>query len=266
MTLIINQKVTLENREGQTLTENQIFNSHFPIYVDADQKVYQLIPSGKTMQRREVDPDSLNDIDGIQFLGAVEEMDEVINLIVSQRAFTKSIEPLSPGGTVSIIGLATKNASGFEADANVDGLTANRTVTYPDADAEILARVKVTLSSAQILDLSDTPVTLIPAPGAGKAIEVIGFMARMNFNSTAYDTNTTLHILADTAQEPQFQSDDFLVATATVIQHFQQVVTLGTSDSTIIENKAITAFVPGADPLNGDSTADIYLSYLIKTL
>lgn len=46
--------------------------------------------------------------------------------------------------------------------------------------------VQVTLSSAQCLALDTTPITLIPAPGAGQAIFIEEYLAFLDFNSVAY--------------------------------------------------------------------------------
>lgn len=65
-------------------------------------------------------------------------------------------------------------------------LSKTRKIGYRDTDV-------ITLSSAQLLALDSTPITLIPAPGAGKAVFLEDYYAFLNFNSVAY-TDGTLRI------------------------------------------------------------------------
>lgn len=51
-----------------------------------------------------------------------------------------------------------------------------------------LQHARVTISSAEILDLHNTPVQLIAAPGAGKTLIPLMFYAKLNFNSISYAT------------------------------------------------------------------------------
>lgn len=57
-------------------------------------------------------------------------------------------------------------------------------------DGEAVATIKskaFSLTSAQILALNGTPITLVPAPGAGRALVHFGTMLFLDYNSTAYD-------------------------------------------------------------------------------
>ena len=54
-----------------------------------------------------------------------------------------------------------------------------------------LLRVKVTVTSEEILNSFTTPVELIPSPGVGYYINVLDVNELEDFNSIAYDTNTT---------------------------------------------------------------------------
>lgn len=48
-------------------------------------------------------------------------------------------------------------------------------------------KVKITVTSAQLLDLHNTPVQLIAAPGPGKAIQILNVVPQVEFNTTPYE-------------------------------------------------------------------------------
>ena len=59
-------------------------------------------------------------------------------------------------------------------------------VTSPKMAEDLLRQVQVTLSSANILAMSATPVSLIAAPGAGKVVVVDHILLKMVTTATAY--------------------------------------------------------------------------------
>jgi hypothetical protein len=68
-------------------------------------------------------------------------------------------------------------------------LTKNSKVDF-DHDWEDGVQVAtVTLTSAQLKALNTTPVQIIPAPGAGKVIALLGGFAQYNFGTVAYTSN-----------------------------------------------------------------------------
>lgn len=54
-----------------------------------------------------------------------------------------------------------------------------------------LLRVKVTVTSEEILNSFTTPVELIPSPGVGYYINILDVNELQDFNSIVYNTNTT---------------------------------------------------------------------------
>ncbi len=53
---------------------------------------------------------------------------------------------------------------------------------------------KTTLTTAQVLALFTTPISLVAAPGAGYAILVHRVTGAVDYNSAAYATNTTQEV------------------------------------------------------------------------
>ena len=73
-------------------------------------------------------------------------------------------------------------------DASDDNKT--KTITWEDvlSSNDLVQNIKVTLTSAQILDLHNTPVELIPSPGANKFIVVLSVYSYLNFQTASYVT------------------------------------------------------------------------------
>ena len=152
------------------------------------------------------------------------------------------------------------------ADGKYKAKLANGTIeTFGDPGAADLEFVKLTLTSVQILDLNATPIEIIAAPGAGKAIQIITAMARVNFNTAAYATNTSLHLLFDTAVDIVFTISNALVATSIRIANGAPNTLIGTGQQ-IIENKKVDVTSIGGNPTVGDSTVDVYVAFRTVTL
>lgn len=120
--------------------------------------------------------------------------------------------------------------------------------------------VKVTLSSAQILDLNTTPITLVAAPGSGKMIVPVAVSYRLNFNSSAYTTNLNLRLRMNGTLT---QNSGILGLGATA---YSMQPLAGGAYSTDITNTALTIDVATGNPAAGDSSLDVYITYCVITL
>lgn len=119
-----------------------------------------------------------------------------------------------------------------------------------------------TLTSAQILALG-TVITLVPAPGAGRAIIVKNVYTRLNFNTTAYNTNT-LYIRLDGASDPVGEMSQYLNSTVSRFGKFyiDSDFFVNTTNTVILENQALFIYT-SANPTTGNSTMDILVEYQI---
>ena len=120
------------------------------------------------------------------------------------------------------------------------------------------------ITTAQVLALNSTPLTIVAAPGAGYAIEVISASVKITFNTTPYATSTSIALVDLTAGTYQLTSTGFLAATGTI--HSKLIPTDGINAGNIIENGALKVYVPTADPTAGDSDIKIFVQYRIITL
>lgn len=148
--------------------------------------------------------------------------------------------------------------------SDVDKPISDATQTALDLKQNALT-VKVTMTSAEILAAFTTPKTLVISQGAGTFINVLSVAFRLNFNTIAYATNTTLRLeigsfspIVATNTILASSSNDFIVTSAT-----QSVEVSGTPDWVDIP---LTAKVLTGNPTAGNSTLDIYITYNVLSL
>lgn len=117
----------------------------------------------------------------------------------------------------------------IQADANLANLTLTLPITDASANASATATqtslssngtgtlsfsnltpryATLTLTSAQVLGMFATPVTLIPAPGAGLMNVVIFFQANLIFNTTAYAGGGNFYLQYGTTSNSNFRATE----------------------------------------------------------
>ena len=121
----------------------------------------------------------------------------------------------------------------------------------------------VTIPSADVLKLGAIPYLLIDSPGVGHFIQVLTASCRVNFNTTAYTTSTTLTIDTDTSNRAQHVFSNALNAVVSRISVSTQQGTFNAGDTQLISNKAVYLKSSGVNPLLGNSDIIIYLTYRI---
>jgi hypothetical protein len=122
-----------------------------------------------------------------------------------------------------------------------------------------------TLTSAEILALGTTPITLVAAPGAGKAIFVKNVYSRINYNTTAYATVGTMFIKINGASDEIASiTQQFLSSTVTRFGTFTVAYdfAFNSSNTNILENASLRINT-SANPTAGNSTIDLLVEYQI---
>jgi hypothetical protein len=142
-----------------------------------------------------------------------------------------------------------------------DGVT-HEAVQKADA-CTCVQTVKVSLSSAQILNSFTTPVQLIAAPGAGKSIVATSYLIIYPNGTTAYATNTTGYIAYDTDLVSDQLFGNFNLA---IVSGEQNAGRAADVTRATFENKAIFFKTDTGNPTAGDGTIDLYITYQVITL
>lgn len=121
---------------------------------------------------------------------------------------------------------------------------------------------KTSLTTAEIVQLHDSPITLIAAPGAGKVLVPISVVIRYNYGTAGMTGNRTLDIMQGSTS--LYQWSNVLDDTSTSIRLASDV----SNDAVLTENTALSIKVPSGNPtINGStSTVDVYVYYRTLTL
>lgn len=142
------------------------------------------------------------------------------------------------------------------------------TIDVPIDVDSVIAHAKVTLTSAQILALDTTPITLVAAPGAGYAIDVLDCVGILNFLASGgvaytgtndlalYQTNGSGAVLS-----AAFPHATFMNGSASNLYKVDAV-----ANNVVVANAAVVAFVPTANPAAGNGTITLDVAYRVVKL
>ena len=126
--------------------------------------------------------------------------------------------------------------------------------------------VKTQLTSAQILALNTTPISLLPALVAGQVYQILGVMGETVYNSAAYDTHTELDIV-DTATGDVLYKETatLLAATATKIATVPANINAN-AGIVVTSGEGVSAKAAAGNPATGNSPVNVYVTARIITL
>lgn len=136
-------------------------------------------------------------------------------------------------------------------------------------DGAAIQVATVTLSSAQILALHSTPITIIPAPGTGKAINVIGMVGKYIYSSTPYTLGVMDGISVAPSSAPQNEycwvilANGFLDQSASTYSYAQLGVSEGTSAHVENTSFVLSEFNGAASFTNGNGAVKISVYYTV---
>lgn len=215
------------------------------------------IPSG---QRNSVEAAFLAQLDSDYQYNEVLLKNEAEQIVIAQgRTVPEGVSNYAPGGYYNKINAGAGENTLYQ---NVGDAT---TAVFIPVGGQIAA---VTLSSAQILDLHDTPVALVAAPGAGKLTIVDEVVLKMTFATAAYTGANALEIRYTDGSGAKVTADlpastAFLnVASGSAYGSVKGVATALVP----VANAAIVAVVPVADPAAGGGTITGFIRYHTVTL
>ena len=117
-----------------------------------------------------------------------------------------------------------------------------------------------TLTSAEILALRTTAITLLSAPGANKYYELISVSAYNNYNSTTYNAGTDVLNLEVNGVALWTLPNAFIEATSSTATYGTKV-----ADALIATNTAVNLRMSSADPTTGNGTIKVSAIYRIIT-
>lgn len=118
----------------------------------------------------------------------------------------------------------------------------------------------LTISSADVLTLNTTPLTIVGAV-AGYAIEVVSASVKIDNPSAPYATNVGLELICSGATERQAASLTALNASVTSVRRLGIDTTFTATDTQLIANADLLVQVPTGDPTGGDADITVYVNY-----
>tara|TARA_R110000765_G_scaffold13590_3_gene40646 strand:+ start:6337 stop:6858 length:522 start_codon:yes stop_codon:yes gene_type:complete len=114
----------------------------------------------------------------------------------------------------------------------------------------------VTVSAAELLTSFSAPVEIIPAPGAGKVIDILSIIIYYNPGTTVFDFSGFLNLKIDTVSFAQIADSTPNTATD-LIKHYQVLT------GNVAQNTALK-LVAASNPTQGNGK--IYFNIMYRTL
>lgn len=138
-------------------------------------------------------------------------------------------------------------------------------VTSSDISEDVLQVVQVPLTSANILAMNATPVTLIAAPGAGKVIVVDDILLKMVTTATAYANGGAVELRYTNASGAKVTADiAAAVITAGAGTSYTKVKGVEAS-LTVVANAAIVITNATAAFITGTGAGVLTIHYRVVT-
>jgi hypothetical protein len=136
----------------------------------------------------------------------------------------------------------------------------------PDVPENVQKSVDVTITSAQMLALFATPITLVAAPGAGKANIFEGAVAFLDYNSAAYagiaagEDLSVKYTNASGLQVANCEATGFLDQTADETRYIPRELVAGFEP---VANAALVLHMLVGEIITGDSPLKLRVFYRV---
>jgi hypothetical protein len=114
----------------------------------------------------------------------------------------------------------------------------------------------IRISSAQFLDAHDTPIQILPAPVGGSLYIVKSIILKYNFGGVAYVSNA-IYFTQDGSTSNSITGSYTPAFGASEIAY----MAIGAGSSGIAYNTGITMYVDTTDPITGNGTFDVIITY-----
>ena len=118
---------------------------------------------------------------------------------------------------------------------------------------------ELTIASADVLTLNSTPLTIVSAV-SGYAIEVVSASRKLDFNTTAYATNTDLQLITSGASTSTQAQARINSSVSNILLMDKSTPGLATSTQ-LLANADLLVKVDGGNPTAGDSDVTVYVNY-----
>lgn len=155
--------------------------------------------------------------------------------------------------------ITTGATSGYVLTSDTRGIA-----TWQASGEGAVQTATVTLDSADIVSLHTTPITIIPAQGAGTVIQLIAMTISMNYISTPYATDVTLRLLNGVSVANQDGSCLSSASDYYANKNLQSNYSVAGGNT--FENVAVTMTTPTSNPTAGNSSVKITILYSVLNL
>ena len=139
------------------------------------------------------------------------------------------------------------------------------------AQAQVLSIARVQITTAQVLALAATPITIVAAPGAGKAVLVHHAVWAMDYAGTAYAADAGEDLVLGYTDETglavtaPLDGEGFIQAAADAIA-YSPGVGVSSQGIEMTINAAVVAFLQTGEVATGTSAIDVTCFYEVLTL
>ncbi len=152
---------------------------------------------------------------------------------------------------------------------NLKTVTAQSIANLAAGGSGVFTQIKTTVTSPQILDMLNTPVLLLAAPGSGKIILLSSVTIIGVFNSISYTAGDVLAVSYDGFDGISVYENipATAVTTTNLVTVPVPITYANVVAQNLIVNQGIYIWSGGVTPFaNGNGTLDVYLTYQVVTI